>query len=175
MRLKSMIKLKYRSIRHCAMVCDIPYATVYNLCEGRTDIYQCSCATAKRLADGLGMTVDELLKGESFALFRNDLHNQYKARGPMKFLLKHLTEDTVSRLWEQKKTVHALYLLAMIDLVSRNNDLPLADEYKEIRQYKLERPVYVGDSVMDRKKAKENALPEFAAYNIYEGTIDDAV
>ena len=175
MQLKSIIKLKYGSIRRCAIACDIPYATVYNLCEGTTDIYQCSCATAKRLADGLGMTVDELLKGESFTLFRDDLHNQYKSMGAEEFLLKHLTENTVSRLWEQKKTTHALYLLAMIDLISKNNGFPLAEDYRTIRQYKLETPVYVGDSVMDRRKARENAIPEFVTYNIYEGRIDDAI
>jgi len=40
----------------------VPYATVSDLCCGKTKVERCTAETVYRLAGALGMTVEEILK-----------------------------------------------------------------------------------------------------------------
>ena len=77
-----------------------------------------------------------------------------------------------------------LYLLAMVDYLSRINDIPLCAYYEEIRKMKLKKTVYPsgviaaatvkkGDSF--KEKAVAESIPEFMRFNIVEGNIRDVV
>ncbi len=70
----------------------------------------------------------------------------------------------------------AFYLLAMLDYLSKRNKLPKCTEYKEIRQYKLEKPVFPADTELSEKllgkdahkEALDHTIPEFLDLNIVE-------
>ena len=61
-------------------------------------------------------------------------------------------------------------------LPCRRNDLPVCEEYNEIRKFKLEKPVYPADTEISEKllgkdahkAAMKNAIPEFLDFNIVE-------
>ena len=48
---------KYR----LAKLCNLPYATLNDICTGKTDITKCSGETLMKIATTLGITVDDLL------------------------------------------------------------------------------------------------------------------
>ena len=74
----------------------------------------------------------------------------------------------------------ALYLLAMVDYLSRINSLPICTNYNDIRCQKLERPCFpagvlvsyaaTGDEKI-KEDALEKAIPEFMRFNIVEGDV----
>lgn len=70
----------------------------------------------------------------------------------------------------------AFYLLAMLDYLSKRNDLPKCKDYEGIRRYKLEKTIYPADTELSEKlfgkdahkEALEHAIPEFLDFNIVE-------
>lgn len=169
MQLISLIKLKYGSIRNCASAAGIPYMTLYDICRGKTSIYDCSCKTAMLLAASLDMSVDELLDDGDMRFFRDSLHNELKANGIPSFLVNKLVSKDVQKFWHLKKYAKALYLLAMIDSLCEELSVPLAEDYEEYRSFKLEKPLVFGHS------SNHPPLDTFLKYNIYEGELFDAV
>lgn len=68
----------------------------------------------------------------------------------------------------------------MVDYLSRENDLPLCQDYDDIRNHTMTEPIYPRDVMMAiklnseldvRKASVENAIPEFIRFNIVEGEI----
>jgi len=178
MSIKSLIKTKFRSLNECAEKCSIPYATLHDICSGKTNLEDCECATVLRLSKGLGVTVEELVLSGDFNTFRNNMHHQLKEYGDMDFLLKHLDERTPLRLMKTGEKLQALYLVCMIDHLSIKHGIPLACEFDKIRGLTMDRPFYVGDSGRfdDRKEALwREAIPVFRDHNIIEGDLYDAV
>lgn len=175
MELSSIIKLKYGSLRRFSEQNSIPYSTLHDLCSGQKDLMDCNGRTLFKIAHGLDITVDSLLQGESFQIFRDNLHHEYVHHGGPEFLVRHLKANDVVRLWHNEQKLKALYLLAMIDTICEREELPFAQEYDQFRSYSLADMFYVGNSGLDKDAARENSLPQFLKYNICEGSIDDAV
>ena len=72
----------------------------------------------------------------------------------------------------------------MLDYISRVNDIPLCDEYDDLRRCILEKPVYpasilaVSAASKDESvlyKAAMTAIPEFKRFNIIENEVRDIV
>ena len=72
------------------------------------------------------------------------------------------------------------YLLAMVDYLSWENNLPLYREYNDIRTLKLAEPLFplsvvMADAVMKNSRWKtdsiRDAIPEFRRFNIIEGDV----
>ncbi|MBR6365333.1 MAG: helix-turn-helix transcriptional regulator [Lachnospiraceae bacterium] len=175
MKLETKIKLKYHSLAQFSKITSIPYSTLHDLCSGRKELMDCTGRTLYKLASGLNMSIDELIKGESFQSFRDNLHHQNKQWGSLNFLVHYLEHEDVIELWHSGQSVRALYLLAMLDTICDRQGLPLAKEYAQLRENSLSEPMYIGDSILDKEMARERALPRFLKFNIYEGSIDDAV
>lgn len=64
--------------------------------------------------------------------------------------------------------VKMLYLVATVDYISKKYDIPPCDKYDEIRNMKLEKPYFVGDSAFINQ-GTDRGIEEFAKYNIIEG------
>ena len=75
-------------------------------------------------------------------------------------------------------------MLAMVDYISRENDIPICDDYDDLRICKLDEPVYPAslramaiasnnDSVL--KDAFVNAIPEFKRFNIIENEVRNVI
>ena len=165
----------------------VPYTTISDLCCGKTKIEKCTAETVFRLAKALDMTMEELVEKRmhhrpSFVIFRSNVCHRVKALGDIDFLIETLSGNDIEMYYERDWHPEALYLLAMVDYLSRVNEVPLCDKYNYLRRGKLEHPIFPtgvrilakafnDDSILD--KAVENAIPEFARFNIMEGEIRD--
>ncbi|MBQ6357577.1 MAG: XRE family transcriptional regulator, partial [Clostridia bacterium] len=77
-----------------------------------------------------------------------------------------------------------LYLLAMVDYISRENDVPLDLEYDDLRRLRLEAPLYpasvramaaASNSDMPLRSAEEASIPEFRRFNIIENEVRNVI
>lgn len=97
--------------------------------------------------------------------------------GDIPFMIQLLESNQIRSFYERKWYPEALYLLAMLDYLSREKDVPLCKNYNDIRTTKLQRPVYPSSvmvmcEVMNLDVPKEEclqkAIPEFLRFNIME-------
>ena len=100
--------------------------------------------------------------------------------GDIDFIIETLEADEIRKLYERSCYREALYLLAMIDYLSRINGLPLCTNYNDIRSQKLEKPYFPASVVVSyvatgdesiKEKALANAIPEFIRFNIVESEV----
>lgn len=120
----------------------------------------------------------------SFEVFKSNICHLVKDMGDIAFILDTLKNDTISELYELKWYPEAFYLLAMIDYLSNENDIPICSNYNHLRCQKLKEPVYpIGAKILDMamdtnthtKEADRSAIPEFARFNIIECEVRDVV
>ena len=62
--------------------------------------------------------------------------------GDIDFIIETLETDEIRKLYERRWYRESLYLLAMIDYLSRMNGLPICSNYNDIRARKLEKPYF---------------------------------
>jgi len=91
-----------------------------------------------------------------------------------------LQSNQIRNLYEKKWYPEALYLLAMLDYLSRENNVPICKNYNDIRNSKLQKLVFPSSIVILCKtlksdKPKEDiirmAIPEFLRFNIVESEV----
>lgn len=116
----------------------------------------------------------------SFEIFRSNVCHTIKRIGELNFIKEMITNNDIIDLFEAKEYAEGFYLLAMLDYLSRINDLPLCDKYDNIRNYKLDKKIYSTSILISYelfkdtnilKKAEANAIPEFMNFNIVEGEL----
>lgn len=110
---------------------------------------------------------------EDFQTFRNDLHHRLRSVGDIGLLLEILEQRVIDYYMRQDDMLKAMYLLCLIDYISRAHDIPFCMEYSELRQKKLAVPYYVGDLLP--WKDYSGCIDEFVRHNIYEGDLYDAI
>ncbi len=178
---------KYR----LAMLSGVPHATLNNICSGQARIEKCSAETLYKLAQVLQVTVEDLIadsmKGAGtvqnsvpFELFKSNVCHRVKDNGDIPFIVEILKSDEIRSYYNKKQYPQAFYLLAMVDYLSRENDLPLCSAYSDIRKQKLADPIYP-QSVLAMAKVMEDdsliaeslesAIPEFKNFNIAESEV----
>lgn len=172
----------------------IGQSTISDLCSGKTSIEKCAAGTLYKIAHALGTTVDAMLEagkaetgGEyrsSFSIFRGNVCNSVKASGDIEFIIETLENDRIRKLYDKSWFPESFYLLAMVDYLSRINNLPVCKNYNDIRCQKLAKPIYSSDVMIQsalyrtdnyKKTARKNAIPEFLHFNIIEGEIRNVV
>lgn len=104
--------------------------------------------------------------------------------GEIDFMIHVLESDEIRRLYERKWYPEALYLLAMLDYLPRENNIPICTKYDDIRTRRLAKPVYpigvlitseVLKSEAPLRKAEQEAIPEFRRFNIIESEVRNVV
>ena len=189
MTIKDMLNKKRISVYRLSKTSGVPYATVNDICNGKTRLEKCSAETIYRLAQALDVSMEELLapymvKRPSFENFKSSVCHQVQEKGDITFIIDTLESRDIRTYYERKWYPESLYLLAMLDYLSRINDVPLCDEYDDLRCCRLEKPVYPASvraaaaaSMSDTavKKAEETAIPEFIRFNIIESEVRDVV
>ena len=165
----------------------VPYVTISDLCCGKTKIEKCTAETVYRIAKVLGMTMEEMLEKRmynrpSFDLFRSNVCHNVKRLGDLDFLIETLSGDEAEKYYERGWYPEALYLVAMVDYLSRVNDIPLCDKYDSLRDVRLQKPIFPSSLRVEAKVMQDNALlddavanaiPEFARFNIIESEVRD--
>jgi transcriptional regulator with XRE-family HTH domain len=201
MLLHELMAKKNMSIYRLAKVSQVPYATVNDLASGRSRMDKCTAGTVYKLARALGVAMERLLAEHctecdedyagtgggvraSFETFASNVCHRVKGVGDIAFIVEVLESGDIRRYHERAWHVESLYLLAMVDYLSRINGLPTCADFEDIRARRLSEPIYTADvaslSIVlktDRlkKKAKREAIPEFKRFNIMEGNIRDVI
>ena len=124
------------------------------------------------------------MERSSFEIFKSNICHLVKDKGELSFIRDMLCSDEVSKLYERKWYDECLYLLAMIDYLSRKNDIPLYNGYDKLRTGKLDKVLYPsgimamyslsGDESILIKSFDES-IPEFERSNIVENEIENVV
>lgn len=167
----------------------VAMTTITDICSGKAELDKCMAGTLYKIARVLGVTVDSLLENNkeraddyrcSFETFKSNICHQVKDLGDIDFIMETLEADEIRKLYDRQWYRESLYLLAMIDYLSRINRLPICTNYNDIRSQKLEKPHFpagievsyaaTGDESI-KNKAMENAIPEFMRFNIVESEV----
>jgi len=178
-----------------AKLSGVPYSTINDICSGKTRIEKCSAETLYKLSQPLGVTMERLMeenrKGgaemeyrDTFDVFKSNICHQVKDMGDLDFIIHTLKSGLIRKYYDQKWYPESLYLLAMVDYLSRENDLPLCQEYNDVRARRLAEPLFplsvvMADDITRSNKWKaesiRDAIPEFMHFNIVEGEIRNVV
>lgn len=168
----------------------VPHTTIIDICSGKAEPDKCAAGTLYRVAKALGITVEDILESalqeyrSAFETFKSNTCHHVKDMGDMEFIIDVLQKDEIRALYEKHWYPEALYLLAMVDYLSRVNELPLCTKYNDIRNRRLEKPLYpigvrLSSEVLKSKEplrqAERDAIPEFSRFNIYESEVRNVV
>lgn len=168
----------------------VSQTTIDDICSGKVDLGECPSGVLYRLAKVLGVSIEEILdssKNESrsaFETFKSNTCHHVKDMGDVDFMIDLLESDRIRTLYNKQWYPESLYLLAMLDFLSRENDVPLCDKYDDLRNRRLSKPIYpigvlvtceVMKSDEPLRKAEREAIPEFKRFNIIESEIRNVV
>jgi transcriptional regulator with XRE-family HTH domain len=167
----------------------IALTTITDICSGKANLEQCTAGTLYKIAKVLGVTIEFLLENNgkqtadhrySFEIFKSNTCHHVKDLGDIEFIIETLESDEIRNLYERQWYRESLYLLAMVDYLSKENNLPICTNYNDIRSRRLEKPCFpsgvlaayaaTGDEQI-KNDALANAIPEFMKYNIVESEI----
>lgn len=180
--LESILKEKKMTIYQCAKLSGIPYTTLSEVVRGKTKLEKCSAETVYRLSKVLEIEMEDLIEAvieirPDFEVFKSNVCHFIKDNEDLEFIITTLQEDKISRYWERKWYPEAFYLLAMLDYLSRINEIPLCTKYNDIRSHSLKEPLYPRDVLLIKKlnaesditeRCMQDAIPEFLRFNIIE-------
>ncbi len=164
---------------------DIPYTTLTDILSGKAELKKCSAETVYKLSKVLGVSMEELLepcfvKRTSFELFKSNVCHKLKELGDIDFIIDTLESNEIQDYYNRQWYAECFYLLAMLDYVSRINDVPYCEDYNELRKQKLTETLYPASIVAvttvsrnDRimSQALKDAIPEFLRFNIIESEV----
>lgn len=167
----------------------VAMTTITDICSGKAELDKCAAGTLYKIAKVLGVTVDLLLEHNeeqsanyrcSFETFKSNTCHRVKDLGDIDFIIETLETDEIRKLYDRQWYRESLYLLAMIDYLSRINSLPICTNYNDIRCQKLEKPYFPAGIVVSyavtgdesiKNEAVANAIPEFMRFNIVESEV----
>ena len=191
MYLNDLLNEKKISKYRLAKESGIPQTTIVDICSKKTRIEKCSADTIYKIAKALNVSMECLIEHEiessvrkpkrySFEVFKSNVCHFVKDKGDIDFIIDTLTTDEIRVLYNRKWYAEAFYLLAMVDYLSRENDVPICTNYNDIRNQRLNDVIYptsvvISDTAMNtdkhRKQSIKNAIPEFLNFNIVESEI----
>ena len=191
MYLNDLLTEKKISKYRLAKESGIPQTTVIDICSRKARIEKCSADTIYKIAKVLGVSMESLIEQEmestaphpkrpTFEVFKSNVCHLVKDKGDIDFMIETLTTDEVRTLYIRRWYAEAFYLLAMVDYLSRVNQVPLCTKYNDIRAQKLREVIYPSGVVLSdqamktdkfRKACMKNAIPEFLRFNIVESEV----
>ena len=140
-------------------------------------------------AMGSGISMEDLLRPfmvrrTSFENFKSTVCHRVMEMGDVEFMMDLLDSNAIRTYYDRHWYPESLYLLAMLDYLSRLHNLPQCSDYDDLRQCKLEKTVYPA-SVMAMslaagndealKQAEREAIPEFMRFNIVESDVRNVI
>ena len=106
--------------------------------------------------------------------------HKLKRLGDIDFLIDTLQSNEIRSYYDKKWYPESLYLLAMVDYLSRMNGIALCRDYDDIRKRKLSDILFPSGvlalaascgNATAKQQAIANAIPEFLRFNIVESEI----
>lgn len=124
------------------------------------------------------------LKRCSFELFKSNVCHRLKELGDINFIIEILENNIIIEYFNRKWYPESFYLLAMLDYLSRINNIPLCNKYNDLRLHSLSETIYpssiiaisaVSGSNYSKEKAIKEAIPEFMMFNIVENEVRNII
>jgi len=191
MYLNDLLSERQMSKYRLAKESGVPKTTIADICSGRARIEKCSADTIYKIAKVLNVSMENLIEQElesyisqpkrsSFEVFKSSICHFVKDKGDISFIIDTLSTDEVRTLYNRKWYPEAFYLLAMVDYLSHENEVPICTNYNDIRSQRLQELIYPASAVLSdmamktdkhTKECLENAIPEFLKYNIVENEV----
>lgn len=175
-------------------VSGVPQTTIADICSGKASLEKCEAGTLYRIAKVLNVTVDALLEAaeaenrteyrSSFETFKSNTCHHVKDMGDIDFIIDTLEHNTIRNLYDKEWYPESLYLLGMVDYLSKENDLPLCTNYNDIRRQKLSEVLFPSSILIQaavmkndsiKQEAQKKAIPEFMRFNIVESEVRNLV
>ena len=119
-----------------------------------------------------------------FEIFKSNVCHRLKELGDIDFLIEVLEKKYIEDYYEKKWYRESLYMLAMLDYISRENNVPLCTKYERLREARIEKTIFpasiiaLAEATNDssvKEEALRAAIPEFRRFNIIENEIRDVV
>lgn len=119
-----------------------------------------------------------------FELFKSNVCHRLKELGDTDFIIETLESDDIRKYYNRKWYPESFYLLAMLDYISRINNVPSCDRYDDLRRQSLSETIYsssiIAISVVSgddcaKEQAKRDAIPEFMRFNIVENDVRNVI
>lgn len=193
MTISMMLQQRQMTQYRLAKESGIPHATISDICSGKASIEKCSAETLYKIAQVLHVSIEDLIRERmekkpeqrsSFDVFKSNVCHRVKDMGEIDFIIDALENDIVRQYARKHWMPECLYLLAMVDYLSRLNGLPLYGGYDDLRTKRLARPMYpmsvvLADAVSQTtdyaQRSMSAAIPEFLRFNIVESEIDNVI
>ena len=154
----------------------IAYTTINDICSGKAQLEKCSAETIYRISKVLGVSMEQLIepcleKRNDFELFKSNTCHRLK-------------ELSIRKYYKKKWYPESLYLLAMLDYISKENDIPVCTQYDDMREMKLKTVLFpasvliaakVSKNEKIKQQAMKEAIPEFRRFNIIESEIRNVI
>jgi transcriptional regulator with XRE-family HTH domain len=184
--------LKKRKISRLALsqISGVPYATLSDICNGKTRIEKCSGETLYQIARALHVSIESLIEQRllsrpSFETFKSSICHRLKELNDVRFVIDVLENDEIRHYYDLRWLPECLYLLAMIDYLCRINSIDLCSDYDDLRTLKLPEIIYPESLLMRAGFSKDadlilsqayaKAIPEFTRFNIVEDEVRNVV
>ena len=122
----------------------------------------------------------KMKKRMDFELYKSHICHKIKYLGDLDFIMEILQTNEIRTLYKKKLYPECLYLLAMLDYLSRENELPVCTDYDDMRNMKMKEILYphgikiacmLSHSEEPKIKSLQEAIPEFIRHNIVESEI----
>ncbi len=189
MKVQTLATQKNMSMYRLSKESGVPYMTLNDIWNGKTPLQKCTGETIYRIAKALDVSMEALLEPfmvhrPSFENYKSAVCHRLKELGDFTFLMETLQSGEIRTYYEREWYPESLYLLAMVDYVSRENNVPLCTDYNDLRCCKLNTPIYpasllaranVSKSETILQEAMEQAIPEFMRFNIVENEVRNVV
>ena len=189
MTIQERLKESNMSVYRLSKVSTVPYATCNDIVNGKAQLEKCSAETVYKIAQTLNISMESILapcfvKRSSFENFKSTICHRVKEQGDIDFIIDTLENQDIRMYFERKWYPESLYLLAMLDYISRENNVPLCDEYDDLRRCRLENTIYpvsvLAMSAASKKdevlrQAEASAIPEFRRFNIIESEVRNVI
>ena len=185
MHIKSLLKNKQMTKYRLAKTSGVSQTTVNDICSGKVAIKNCTGETLYRLAKTLDVSMESLLSEHmeyrpAFEIFKSNICHSVKDLGDIDFLMDVIKSDRIISYLDKRWHREALYLLAMVDYLCRENNLPLHEVYAELRCLKLSDVIYPSGILIlcaalrsnePKERSLREAIPEFLRHNIVESEV----
>lgn len=171
----------------------IAHTTLNDILSGKTRLAKCSADTVYHLAKALKVSMEDLLDAvketriesrQNFETFRNNVQHRVKDIGDIDFVIETIESNMIRKYYKMQWYPESLYLLAMVDYLSRENKLPICQNYNDIRFAKLKTPIFPSsinaiaiaeNNEQIKTEVIKHAIPEFLRFNIIESEVRNVV
>ncbi|GHU82609.1 hypothetical protein AGMMS50284_4760 [Clostridia bacterium] len=185
MNINRLIEGKKLTKYMLSKISGVPYSTVSDISTGKVKLSKCNAETLYKLSKALDVSMEDLIVDsmeyrQSFETFKSNICHMVKNIGDMNFIIETLETNKIRSLYQKEWYPESLYLLAMVDYLSRENNLPLCSEYNDIRKARLRSTMFpasiiamstLAKSDQPKQDSYEKAIPEFRKFNIVENEV----